>query len=720
MLEKNYYLFLIFFVLGGLFTGGMAFVVQGNAFGFENITILGVTPAFLVGAIAAVTISYLVVSAQKKLRAAYGLLEIKIKERTKELERQSSLFEAVFRDNPDAMIMANLERHIVMCNPAFTRVFGYQPEEVLGNTTSVLYENEEEYEKQGRVRFNLSAEEKTKPYYSVYRRKSGELFPAEVVGTTIKDRKGNFLGYIGVVRDVTERRQAERKAASAQMLLIDAIESIPDMIGLFDADDRFVLCNKEFRETLNDVADLLVPGTPLEEILQASIKRGLIVEENPEGWIQDRLSRLHTSRDPVLHQQRDGRWVLTYDHKTNDGGTLIHRADVTALKKTEQALRESELRLRAILDNAPIEIYLKDADRRYEIVNKKWQELYGYSQEQVVGKTSHDVHPAHTANISRVKDLAVMKSGLAKEEIQAVTTTEGNRILRVLRFPIKDEFDVVNGIGIIVSDITEQHEAEEALRLSHIQAAAAEKTARKKEREFLRYSRLVAINEMGSAILHEISTPIQRASANAYVGLVDFRNGEATVNGLAKNLEDVVSALENVSAIQKNIRNFMSGEERELEATDLNTVVSEALTIVQNKLKELNIKIDVYLRDDLPLALINGVEFNQVLINLINNGIDSMEKTPEADREIKITANNVDENIIQMEIHDRGCGIPIDIQKKIFSSFETTKSSGIGMGLSICRSIMEGFGGSIRVESDGRSSSIFYLTMPIATSKART
>ena len=94
------------------------------------------------------------------------------------LDRQRNLFEAVFRDVPDAMVLADPTRKIIMCNPGLTRTFGYEPEEVLGEETAMLYESREEFEHQGRIRFNLNAQAKLKPYVVNYRRKDGEVSPS--------------------------------------------------------------------------------------------------------------------------------------------------------------------------------------------------------------------------------------------------------------------------------------------------------------------------------------------------------------------------------------------------------------------------------------------------------------------------------------------------------------------------------------------------------------
>ncbi len=118
-------------------------------------------------------------------------------------------FEAIYRAQPYAVIFANTNRQISMCNPAFTKIFGYREKEVLGRTTQFLYASDAVYEEMGRQRFNLTAAQKPEPYEVSYRRKNGEVFWGQTVGALVDDAEGKRLGYLGMIMDITERKQAE-------------------------------------------------------------------------------------------------------------------------------------------------------------------------------------------------------------------------------------------------------------------------------------------------------------------------------------------------------------------------------------------------------------------------------------------------------------------------------------------------------------------------------
>ena len=134
----------------------------------------------------------------------------------REIGRQRSLFEAIFRGIPDALLYADVNRQIVAINPGLRTLFGYEESELIGLQTSIIYASQEEYQRQGQLRFNPKANAPLAPYVVNYRRKNGEIFPGETLGTAIHDRDGKTLGYIGMVRDITERKKIEQELIIAK------------------------------------------------------------------------------------------------------------------------------------------------------------------------------------------------------------------------------------------------------------------------------------------------------------------------------------------------------------------------------------------------------------------------------------------------------------------------------------------------------------------------
>lgn len=135
-----------------------------------------------------------------------------------ELLQQKILFETVIQDVPDALIMVDVGHHIIICNTAFSQIFGYQPEEVIGKKTSFLYSDTSDFDEQGRIRYNADQKDKSEPYIVMYRRKNGEEFPGETLGAIVCDQNDEVHGFLGIVRDITERREMEARLVQSSKM----------------------------------------------------------------------------------------------------------------------------------------------------------------------------------------------------------------------------------------------------------------------------------------------------------------------------------------------------------------------------------------------------------------------------------------------------------------------------------------------------------------------
>ena len=167
-----------------------------------------------------------------------------------ELAHEKALFESIFRGISDAIVYADVNRNIVAINPGFTAVFGYTIDELAGENTSFFYESVEEYERQGQIRFNLNSAEQVRPYEVNYRRKNGLVFPGETLGTMIKGAGGEVLGYIGVIRDISERKQAEDALRETKERLSAIFDVANVGVSIIDANGKYVLFNSWWRDRL--------------------------------------------------------------------------------------------------------------------------------------------------------------------------------------------------------------------------------------------------------------------------------------------------------------------------------------------------------------------------------------------------------------------------------------------------------------------------------------
>ncbi|MBT5264284.1 MAG: PAS domain S-box protein [Rhodospirillaceae bacterium] len=249
--------------------------------------------------------------------------------------------------------------------------------------------------------------------------------------------------------------------------LLNAIDALDERVMLLDADDRMVYCNSAFRQTNREIEDLLVPGAAYSDLLRAGAKAGLAAAPDSEidSWVQSRLDRLHKPMEPLEAQYRNGRWISVSEQKLEDGGTIILVGDITERKTTEQALAESEGRLRGIFSNLPSVIHLKDADGTFQLANDRFKEWFGITPSAYFDQKTEAHFPAEFMDAVADQERKVYETGESVTiELEAVFADGAKHQFLNTKFPIHDQNETITGICTVATDITERRRMEQALR----------------------------------------------------------------------------------------------------------------------------------------------------------------------------------------------------------------------------------------------------------------
>lgn len=262
--------------------------------------------------------------------------------------------------------------------------------------------------------------------------------------------------------DITELKQS-------QNLLYDAIGTMAEGFALYDSDERMVMCNEPYRETLPQLAALgtLTPGMKMEDILRAGVKAGLVppVYTSGEAYLTERLERFRNPSGPFEFKTTNGQWIRSEEKKTLSGGTVAIRTNVTERKQAEEALKASEGHLRSVIDNYPFLITLKDLDGRYILVNDAYAKSRNVSVEQAMGRLARDHETSDQTIIVEAHDREVIESRKTIEYERDTILPDGVRVTRaVTKFPTYDDNGELTGVGTISTDVTERKQAEKALR----------------------------------------------------------------------------------------------------------------------------------------------------------------------------------------------------------------------------------------------------------------
>jgi PAS domain S-box-containing protein len=426
--------------------------------------------------------------------------------------------------------------------------------------------------------------------------------------------------------------------------------------------------------------------------------------------------------EPLIDEQRvlrcDGvyRWfrdtvVPSRDKRGRITGWYGHTTDITDQKNAEEALRASERELRLLVDTVPTMIFLLTPEALPYYFNKRFLDWAGIEPDSETADGSRD-HNTHTGMIHPDD-----RAGVAAAFRRSIATGEPLQYKGRLRRkdgqfrwidsrvePLRDESGtILRWYGVNI-DIDDEVRAQEALRLADERLARA--------------SRAASLSELSVSIAHELNSPLQAvvANANAYQRWLnaDPPNYERAGRTAEKIIRDANAAAEVVGRIRALFAQTTPGRS----PVDLNGVISEVTELVIDRLVSGNVRLGLTLDPALPLVSADRVQVEQVVLNLIRNAIEAMQSTSPGERRLQIVSRRRDDDTLEVEVGDRGPGIPDP--ERIFEAFYTTKTDGMGMGLAICRSIIEAHGGRITARSTAGRGSTVSFTLPLAGSEPDT
>ena len=411
----------------------------------------------------------------------------------------------------------------------------------------------------------------------------------------------------------------------------------------------------------------------------------------------------------VLHAKGGHRWVQirgsAFQRKDGKPYRLIGTmTEITERKAVEEALRESEARYRNVVETQTELICRFKRDTTLTFVNDAYCRYFEKSREELIGtKFIELISPQ-----ARASTLALIESLMAdpksvKNEHEVIAP--GGRIgwQEWVNHAILDSDGRVIEFQAVGRDMTELRAAGEELR--------------KAQAELQHVSRVMTMGEFLSSIAHEVNQPLAAIRTCGEAGL-RFLSGD-TVN-LARSREalaNIVSDSIRASEVIKRLRGLIKKTEPEKTLLDANDVIHEVISLTQHELESHDVEVFLNLENRLPAVSADRVQVQQVLLNLIANAIEAMNPMPTVERSLTISSKlEVPESIL-ISVHDSGPGLKPEDSKKIFEAFFSTKPEGIGLGLSISRTIIESHGGRLWAASNGSGGAKIQFTLPVNTSR---
>ena len=367
-------------------------------------------------------------------------------------------------------------------------------------------------------------------------------------------------------------------------------------------------------------------------------------------------------------------------------------------RAAERSLRESEARFRAIANSAPSMLWIVGADKLCTFVNDSWLAFRGRTLEQELGNGwAEGVHPDDFQHVLEVYH-SNFDARRPYEVDYRVRRYDGEYrwVLDVGKPRFSSDGEFAGYTGSIL-DITERKDVEEKNRaIAHVQ-------------------RLAIIGELTAAVAHELRQPLAAIMSNADAAIVLLDRGEAPSDEIREIVTDIRSADLRANVVIGHIQDFLRKRETGKQPLDLNAVVSDVLLLVTGDSQRRRIQIRTELDEELPLVVANRTHIEQVLLNLVVNAMDAMLETPPEKRNLTIRTSKPNGDArVQVAVADAGSGVPAANLPRLFESFFTTRADGMGLGLSIARSIIESHGGRIWADNNPAGGATFRFTLDAA------
>ena len=264
---------------------------------------------------------------------------------------------------------------------------------------------------------------------------------------------------------------------------------------------------------------------------------------------------------------------------------------------------------------------------------------------------------------------------------------------------------------IVLARVRTQLALQAALRQAREARNQADELLHALRAELAGVARLTAMGELATSIAHEIRQPLAAVVNNANAGLNWLNNQPPNLKQVRAALKRIVRDSERGSDVIGSIQGMLKKGEQERARLDINDLIREVMTLVQGDLNR-GVSSRAELADDLPRVLADRIQLRQVILNLIMNAIEAMVSVSGRARVLRVRSENHGDNGVRVAVEDSGSGIPQEDMDRIFETFFTTKSEGMGMGLSICRSIVASHGGRITVAKGVPHGSVFQLILP--------
>lgn len=409
----------------------------------------------------------------------------------------------------------------------------------------------------------------------------------------------------------------------------------------------------------------------------------------PSVWVVQDLSDKKRIEDQL--KRTNARLEQTVERRTLNlrRSNEALRAEVERRREAQMVSAESREKYRALFRHMPLGVLVADAQGEITEINRTLQLYLGASTKAMLDMllrqdTRVQLPDGCTTSLARLvqqRVQAMQGRTVHRFDVCWLAGTGKLRDIAVVAAPMTNRL----GVAFAFTDTTEQRLARER--------GLAQQAA------LTHASRLSLMGQMTSALAHELGQPLN--ACQSYLGGVRHRLADALTDQpeLIQALDKAMTHLDQAGQIIRNVRGFVSRHQPVFERTDLPALLDQTLSLLELPLRAGCVRVDVQREDARALCAVqcHPVEIQQVLVNLVMNAIDALQTMPEQSRRIHIRLAPEARGLVSVQVADDGPGVPAEVEARLFDPYITTKPTGLGMGLMICRTIVESHGGSLRL-----------------------
>jgi PAS domain S-box-containing protein len=532
------------------------------------------------------------------------------------------------------------------------------------------------------------------------RRSDGVYRWFQVRASAVRNADGHITGWYVLLTDIEERKRAEDALRASETNLREILDSIPGLVCTLSPAGAMELTNRPFLQYF---------GKTLEEMKDWGNSDSVHPDDMP-GVLREFTNSMSTG-EPYYTEHRcrraDGvyRWFQNSARPIRDRDGRIARwycliTDIDDRKRAENELKRSEARHRVVVETASDAVVSIDERGTIILANPATGRIFGYDSEELIGRPLTVLMPGAMRTLHETGFNRYMKTGLRHLNWQGTEMiaqrANGEEFPAEVSFGemTLDQRRVFTGF---IRDISEKKRSEQALRET--------------QAELARMMRVMTIGQLTASIAHEVNQPLSGIITNASTCLRMLKSNPPNIDGAQETAQRTIRDGNRASEVITRLRSLFSKKEMDLEPLDINEVAREVVALLFGELQGNNVILKQELCDHLPIVNGDRIQIQQVILNLLRNASDAMRGIEDRPRQM-VLRTELEDHHVRLSVQDSGVGFTSEVADQMFESFFTTKPDGMGVGLSVSRSIIEANRGRLWATANDGPGATFAFSIP--------